>query len=134
MKQKIFPIFSVISSVCISYLGGCDSLLVTLVICECIDYLTGIACALFKCSPKTSTGVLSSNIGFKGLFKKVLILLFVVIGNQVDEIIGADFVRNAVIIGFTCNELLSIIENAGLLGLPIPQSVKDIIDILDGED
>lgn len=118
--------------------GGWDKLILALITCSIIDYLSGGAVAvIFKKSPKTKTGGAESNIGFKGLVKKVFIYLIVVVVVQVDNVVGSNgFLRNAVIIGFMTNEILSIIENAGLMGIPMPDAVINAVDILkkSGED
>lgn len=111
--------------------GGWDSSIVTLLTFMAIDYLTGLIVAgIFKKSPKTESGTLQSKVGWKGLAKKVMTLLFVLIGVRLDITLGTDYIRDAVCIAFITNELLSIIENAGLMGIPIPAPIKKAIDIL----
>lgn len=96
-----------------------------------IDYVTGIVVAtVFKKSTKTKSGGLKSEICFKGLIKKAMVLLFVVIANLLDRQIGTTYIRDAVCISFMVNELLSIIENAGLMGVPIPKPIQQAVDIL----
>ena len=113
-------------------LGGWDTALQALVIFMIIDYITGLLVAgVFKASKKSKTGALNSQIGFKGILKKCMMLLMILIGYQLDNIIGwDDFIRYAVIIAFITNELISIIENAGLMGVPIPQALQKAIGIL----
>lgn len=112
-------------------LGGWDEALITLIIFMAIDYITGLMVAgVFKKSRKTETGGLESNAGFKGLCRKCMILLFVLIGVKLDLVLGIDYIRNTVIIAFITNELISIVENAGLMGLPIPKVIIDAIDVL----
>lgn len=112
-------------------LGGWDEALITLIIFMTIDYITGLMVAgVFKKSRKTETGGLESNAGFKGLCRKFMILLFVLIGVKLDLVLGIDYIRNTVIIAFITNELISIVENAGLMGLPIPKVIIDAIDVL----
>lgn len=118
--------------------GGWDEALMTLIIFMTIDYITGLVVAgVFKKSSKTESGALESKAGWKGLCRKCATLLFVLVGAQLDRVIGSDYIRNAVIIAFITNELISIVENAGLMGLPIPRAIINAIDILkrkSGED
>lgn len=112
--------------------GGLDKIFYALLICSIIDFLSGGAVAIvFKNSPKTETGAAQSQAGFKGLVKKVFIYLIIVVVVQIDNVIGSNgFLRNAVIIGFMVNEVLSIIENAGLMGIKMPDAVTNAVDIL----
>lgn len=132
IKSSIFMAIGVAGGVMSNALGGADKLLIALIVCIGADYLTGLAVAIiFKNSPKTETGAAQSNAGFKGLVKKVFILLIIVVINQVDIVLGADgFLRNASIIGFMANDCISLIENAGLMGIKLPPAVIDAIDIL----
>ena len=112
--------------------GGLDKIFYALLICSIIDFFSGGAVAVvFKNSPKTETGAAQSQAGFKGLVKKVFIYLIIVVVVQIDSVIGSNgFLRNAVIIGFMVNEVLSIIENAGLMGIKMPDAVTNAVDIL----
>ena len=111
--------------------GGWDSDIVTLVIFMAVDYITGlIVAAVFKRSQKTDTGALSSKVGFVGLCKKGVMMLIVLIAHRLDLMIGTEYIRTATVIGFCCSELVSIIENAGLMGIPLPEVIKKAIDIL----
>ncbi len=111
--------------------GGWDSDIVTLIILMVIDYITGIVCAaVFKKSDKTVSGALSSDACFRGLFKKIITLLLVLIAHRLDLLIGADYIRNLVVIAFCTSELISICENAGLMGVPLPKILTKAIDIL----
>ena len=107
------------------FLGGCDGLLYALIAFCIIDYLSGVACAI-------SDHNLSSQIGFKGIFKKVLIFLLVGIGHILDtQVIGSGSVlRTAVIFFYLSNEGVSLIENAAHLGLPIPEKLKSVLEQL----
>lgn len=112
-------------------LGGWDSALQTLLIFIAIDYISGLIVAgVFHKSKKTDSGTLESRAGFKGLTRKCMILLFVLIASRLDLILGIDYCRNMVIIGFITNELISIVENAGLMGLPVPAIITNAIDVL----
>ena len=107
------------------FLGGCDGLLYALIAFAVIDYVTGIMCAVVDKR-------LSSAVGFKGIFKKVLIFALVGIGHILDTyVIGTGSVlRTAVIFFYLSNEGVSLIENAGHLGLPIPAKLKEVLEQL----
>ena len=104
------------------FLGGCDGLLIALVVFVVIDYVTGVMCAV-------SDKKLSSEVGFKGICRKVLIFLLVGIANILDvQVIGTGSVlRTAVIFFYLSNEGVSLLENAAHLGLPVPEKMKDIL-------
>ncbi len=111
--------------------GGWDAALQTLIICMAVDYITGLIVAgVFHASPKTKTGTLESRAGWKGLCRKGMSLLIVLVACRLDAVMGSSFVRDAVVIGFIANETLSIIENAGLMGVPIPKALARAVDIL----
>ena len=131
MKNAICTSVGVIGGLIASVYGGWTASLTTLLIFMGIDYATGfIVAAVFHKSPKTKTGTLESRTGFKGLIRKVMILLFVLIGHRLDVAVGTTYIRDAVCITFIVNELLSIVENAGLMGIPIPAVITEAIDIL----
>ena len=131
LKEFICGFIGVITSLLVSALGGWDSAIITLTIFIVADFITGLMVAsFFKKSPKSKNGALSSAIGFKGICKKVMIYLFVVVGYRIDLMLGTDYIRNAVIIGFIVNELISLTENAGLMGVPLPSIILKSIDLL----
>ena len=107
------------------YLGGCDGLLYALIAFVIVDYLTGVMCAI-------ADKKLSSNVGFKGICRKVLIFLLVGIANIIDvQVIGqVGILRTAVIFFYLSNEGVSLLENAGHLGLPIPEQLKTVLEQL----
>lgn len=107
------------------FLGGCDGLLYALIAFVVIDYITGVMCAVADRN-------LSSEVGFKGIAKKVLIFLLVGIGNIIDtQVIGnGSVLRTAVIFFYISNEGVSLVENAAHLGLPIPTKLKDVLEQL----
>ena len=112
-------------------LGGWDNAVVTLIIFMVIDYAMGIiVAAVFKKSEKSENGGLSSRVCWIGLARKVMTLLFVIIANRLDVLIGTDYIRTGVIISFCASELISICENAGLMGVPLPAVITKAIDIL----
>ena len=131
MKQAIFAALGAAGSFVAGALGGWDSAIITLCVFMAIDYATGfIVAAVFHASKKSDSGGLKSHEGWKGLCKKGMILLLVVVANLLDKQIGASYVRDAVCIFFMVNEGVSILENAGLMGLPIPQWLTKALDIL----
>lgn len=104
--------------------GGWDAAFCALLMCIAVDYISGTLVALvFHKSSKTETGTYNSAYGLKGLCKKGLMLLFVLVAVQIDRLLGTAYVRDAVCIGFSVNEILSIIENLGLAGVPMPEAV-----------
>ena len=107
------------------FLGGCDGLLYALIAFVVIDYITGVMCAIISRE-------LSSAVGFKGIFRKVLIFLLVGIANIIDvQVIGTGAVlRTAVIFFYISNEGVSLLENAGHLGLPIPEKIRTVLEQL----
>lgn len=116
-------------------LGGWDSSIQTLLIFMVMDYITGLCVAgIFHKSPKTNTGTLESKAGWKGLCKKGVTLFFVVVANRLDIQMGSSYLRDAVCIAFMTNELISLIENAGLMGIPIPNVLVNAINILKQND
>ena len=134
MKNVTIGIFGAISSGVAYLFGGWDASLATLLIFMLIDYVSGVIVAgVFHNSPKTASGALCSRIGWKGLAKKCMTLAFVVIACRVDLVIGANITRDAVCIAFIVNELISIIENAKLMGVPIPAPISKAIDLLNSK-
>lgn len=123
---------SAIGGVFVVLFGGWDSSLQTLIICMGVDFLTGIiVSSVFKKSTKTETGAYASSIGFKGLMKKMVMLLAVLLAVQVDILTqSGGYTRTAVILFFIANEGLSIIENMGLMGIPLPDIMKNAFDAL----
>lgn len=121
----------VICSVIAQAYGGWSEGMTALVVFMCIDYITGLLVAgVFHASNKTENGGLESRAGWKGIIRKVTTLAIVLVAAYVDRVMGMTFVRDAVIIGFLANEAISIIENAGLMGLPLPKAVVNMIDLL----
>ncbi len=120
----------------ISYLvGGFDAALQTLVIFMAVDYITGVTVAgVFHKSEKSKNGALESRAGFKGLCRKGLMLLVVLVAFRLDVLMRTEFLRDATIIAFVCNEALSIVENAGLMGIPVPKKITEAIDVLSKKD
>ena len=131
MKSAICTTVGVVGSLVASLFGGWTASLTTLLLFMGIDYLTGLIVAgVFHRSPKSETGALESHAGLKGLIRKFTMLLFVLVGHRLDVAVGTTYIRDAVCIAFIANELLSIVENAGLMGVPIPTVVTNAVDIL----
>jgi len=131
MKGKICTTVGLIGSFVASWFGGWDAGLATLVVFMAIDYTSGLVVAgVFHNSKKTANGTLESLAGWKGLCRKGMTLLFVLIGHRLDLAIGTTYIRDAVVIGFIANELISIVENAGLMGIPLPPVISQAIEVL----
>ena len=131
MKSGITTVIGVIGGMIASLFGGWDAALVTLIIFMGVDYVTGLLVAGgFHNSEKTKNGALESRAGWKGLCRKGVTLLVVLVACRLDLVMGSNFIRDAVVIAFIANETISIIENAGLMGIPIPAAIMRAIDIL----
>ena len=131
VKVSVLGIIGVIGSIIANYLGGWDMALKVLVSFMAVDYITGlIAAGVFNKSEKSETGALESRAGFKGLCRKGMILGIVFIATHLDLLSGTEMIRDAVIIGYIANEAVSIIENAGLMGVPIPNIIKRALEVL----
>jgi toxin secretion/phage lysis holin len=127
--------FGVVGGFITTSLGGWDAALQTLIIFMTIDYITGLVVAgVFKNSKKSDSGALQSGAGWKGLCRKGMTLMIVLIATRLDMMAGSDFIRDAVIIAYIANESISIIENAGLMGLPIPDVIRKAIDALENKN
>ena len=114
--------------------GGWNDALITLVIFMTVDYITGLTVAgIFKKSKKSESGALESRAGFKGICRKGVALLIVLVATRLDVVMKTTYIEDAVIIAFIANESISIIENAGLMGIPIPDAITKAIGILKKE-
>lgn len=112
-------------------LGGWDTALQTLCIVMAADYLTGIVCALvWKRSPKSEDGAFESKASVKGLFRKMAVLLCVLVAYQLDSLSGTRVVRELVILFFIANDGFSILENLGIMGVPMPAALKNAFALL----
>ncbi len=134
MKESVCTSLGIFGSFIAGLFGGFDASIVTLLIFMSVDYITGLIVAAVNKSPKSKNGGLSSAIGLKGLAKKCVILMLVLVAARLDFTLDTSYIRDAVCIGFMANELLSIIENAGLLGVPLPAALKNAIEILQSKD
>lgn len=132
MKNAILTgIIGVVGGGIAALFGGWDAALITLMIFMGIDYLTGLIVAgVFHNSEKTENGTLESHAGWKGLCRKGVALFVVLVACRLDLILGSNFIRDAVVIAFIANETISIIENAGLMGIPIPSVIVKAIEVL----
>lgn len=132
MKQVwiwIQAVFAAIGGFLGWFLGGLDGFLYALIAFVVVDYITGLMCAV-------TDKKLSSNVGFRGIFKKVLIFTLVGIGNVLDVYVIKDgsVLRTAIIFFYLSNEGISLLENAAHIGLPIPQKLKDVLAQLHNRD
>ena len=134
MKNIFNTIIGILGGLVASLFGGWDAAIVTLIIFMAVDYITGLLVAgVFHASPKSENGALESRAGWRGLCRKGVTLLIVLVATRLDMAVGTTYIRDAVVIAFVANEALSIIENAGLMGVPIPGIVKRMIDVLKKE-
>lgn len=132
MKTGICSAVGIISGAIASAFGGWDEAIMTLMIFMLIDYFSGVInAAVFNQSKKSATGALESKAGFKGLARKGMQLLIVLVACRLDILMGTTtFIRDAVIIAFITNETISIIENAGMMGVPMPKAIIKAVEVL----
>lgn len=130
MKEWICTITGLAGGFIAAIFGGWDSALATLVVFMGIDFVTGLVTAVMGKSKHSRSGALNSKAGWIGLAKKFCILLMVVVGVRIDILLGTTYIRDTVCISFCLNELLSIIENTTLMGIPYPPVIKKAIDVL----
>ncbi len=120
-------IFSIIVGTLGALFGEFDMLLITLTLFVVMDYLTGIMKAIISKN-------ISSSVGFKGIFKKILIFFMVGVAVRIDMLLGIDELRYLVLVFYIINEGISIIENAGTIGLPIPDKIKSVLNELKNKE
>ncbi len=131
MKGYICTIFGIVGGFIAQLFGGWTEDMVTLIVFMAVDFVMGLLLAgVFHKSNKSENGNLNSKAGWKGLCKKCVTLLFVLIAHRLDVSLGTSYIRTATIIGFIANEVISIVENAGLMGIPLPSVITKAIDIL----
>lgn len=131
MKEMILTVFGCVGAAIAGIFGGWSAGLSTLLIFMGIDYLTGLIVAgVFHASEKTAGGGLESRAGWKGLCRKGMTLLVVAVAARIDVLLNTTYFRDGVAIAFIINETLSIIENASLMGVPIPEVLKNAIEVL----
>lgn len=135
MKTYILTITGMIGSIISFLLGGWSAAMTTLAICMAADCITGFAvAAVFNKSPKSGNGALESRAGFKGLCRKGTVLLVVLIAHRLDIALGVGFIKDGVITAYVINDCVSIIENVGLMGVPLPDVLTKAIDMLKSEE
>lgn len=114
--------------------GGWSAAMTTLIICMAIDYITGLIVAgIFHKSRKTDDGKLNSLVGWKGLVRKGITLLIILIAARLDLLLGTTLIKDTAVIAFIANEVISIVENAGIIGIPIPKVILNAISVLKDE-
>ena len=131
IKVIICTAFGAIGGLIAKLFGGWTEDMVTLIIFMAVDFVMGLIVAgVFHKSNKSKTGALNSHAGWVGLCKKGAVLLFVLIAHRLDMLLDMDYIRTTTIIGFIANEVISIVENAGLMGMPLPEVITKAIEIL----
>lgn len=131
MKEKICVIFGTVGGILLTAVGGWDVSLQVLLSFMAADFCTGLlTAAVFHRSAKSTNGRLDSRRCFQGICRKMAMLLLVAAANAMDYLLDSNFLRNAVVIGFCTNEAISITENAGLMGIPLPTAWKNAVSIL----
>lgn len=131
IKLFIISVFGCVGGSIIKVLGGWSEDLTTLLILMGIDFLLGLLIATFwKKSNKSKSGTLNSTSAWLGLLKKGVALLIVLVGYRLDVTLGVDYIKTAVVMAFIVNELISIVENLGIMGVKYPEVIKKAIDVL----
>lgn len=131
MREMFYTIMLSIGSALSYFIGGVDTMFVVLCVFLAVDYISGVIVAcVFKNSTKTESGKLNSMVSFKGLCKKFFVVILVGVAHLLDVVLDTNFIRGGVVVAFISNETISIIENAGLMGIPIPAPLQKAIDIL----
>ena len=134
-KAAIMTGAGVIGGMISQVFGGWDAALISLLLFMAVDYLSGLIVAgVFQASDKSASGSLSSVACWQGLLKKGMTLVIVLVAARLDIVLGTAFVRDAVVIAYIVNETISIIENAGLMGLPVPDVIMSAIEQLQGKN
>lgn len=131
MREAVTVTTAAIGGFVASIFGGWNDAMTTLVIFMAIDYITGLIVAgVFHKSGKSESGALESKAGWKGLCRKGMSLLIVLIAARLDLVMGTAFAKDCVVIGFIVNEALSILENAGLMGVKYPVVIEKALEVL----
>ena len=134
-KNVILFALSMLGSFVVEFLGGVDTVLIALLLFMAVDYITGMAVAfIFHKSKKTQGGGASSKEGFKGIVKKICMLLLVGLAHELDIIMGVDYTRAMAILFFIGNEGLSVLENMGLMGVKYPAFLIKALEALRDEE
>ena len=133
-KEIISAAAGSVGAMAVKLLGAWNGALTTLLIFRATDYITGLLlAAVFKKSPKSQNGALESRAGFKGLARKGITLLIVMLAFRLDALTNQSFIASGVIIAFITNEAISITENAALIGIPMPGVLVKAIDVMKSE-
>ncbi|MBQ7096930.1 MAG: phage holin family protein [Clostridia bacterium] len=131
MKNYICTILGIVGGFIAQLFGGWTEDIITLIILMTIDFVMGIAVAgVFHKSSKSMNGSLDSRAGWRGLCKKGITLMLIMIAHRLDVSLGTSYIKTATVIGFIANEVISIVENAGVMGIPLPKAITRAIDIL----
>lgn len=131
MREMVCSVVGVIGSALCYFFGGWDAVLIALTIFMLIDLLTGVAVAVvFHKSPKNENGKLESKQFLKGVVKKICVLMLVGVAHILDMVLTINFIRTAVVFAFITNEVISIIENCGLMGIPIPSAISKGLELI----
>lgn len=131
LKNGILAALAAVGTLITEAVGGWDNALILLAAFAVMDLLTGwMVAAVWKKSPKSATGAMDSKANFKGLCKKVIMFCLVALGVRLDATLGTSYIRTAIIYFFIGNEGLSLVENLGIMGVPFPPFVKNMLDVL----
>lgn len=131
MKKILLSIIGTCGSIISYFIGGVDEMFIALCVFITADFIAGIVVAgVFNKSTKTESGKINSSVCYKGLLKKIFIIILVGVANMLDMVLGVSIIRGGTIVAFMVNELISLLENAGLMGVPIPAPIKKALDML----
>lgn len=130
MKEILCSVCGAVGAAIATAFGGWSDGLTTLIIFMSVDYVTGLLLAVMGKSKNTETGHLSSGACWRGLVKKGVCLLIVLVGCRLDLLSGTTYIRDATVVAFCVSEVISILENASLMGVPIPAVITNAIDLL----
>ena len=134
MKDAISAVVGFSAGLISWAVGGFDTPVLALIVCMAVDYATGLIVAgIFHASPKTRGGGLDSRVGWKGLARKIVTILIVVVANLADILLELHYIRDAAVIGFCANECISILENAGRMGIRIPGALTAALEVMNQE-
>ncbi len=135
MKETICAVIGAVGAAVAAAFGGWTAGLTALVALMAADYVTGLLVAgVFHTSRKSAGGGLESRAGWKGLVRKAVTLVLVLAAGRLDALLGVTYVRDAAVIGFCANELLSVTENAALMGVPLPRALTSALELLRGRE
>lgn len=134
-KTSVCAVVGVVGGCIAQLFGGWSSDMTTLLMFMAVDFMLGLIVAgVFGRSDKSESGALDSKAGWRGLAKKCATLIFVLVAHRLDLALGTGYIKTATVIAFILNEIISITENAGLMGMPLPQVIKRAIDLLKERD